>query len=251
MNTAKAERVALYVAVAVIVALTGAAFALSYSHLASVAGAHGLGGSDWARWSWPGTLDMFILAGEVLMFRAALRQRTDPWAIGLTVVGSVGSVALNIAGVGSGASTLDYIVAGVPPTAALLAFGALMKQVHTMVTRVDTEAVSKVDVATPDTEPVDTVDTVDTVTVADTAWDEALADMTAEPDTADVPAPALVPAPARVSAPRGRSLADIQRAVDYLQDTDQEVNGSTYAAHVGGISTRTGRRDLSRIGINA
>ena len=35
-----------------------------------------------------------------------------------------------MAGVGATADHLDYVVAAVPPTAALLAFGALMRQVH-------------------------------------------------------------------------------------------------------------------------
>ena len=81
-------------------------------------------------WAWPATLDLFIVAGELLLLRASLTARTDWWAIGLTVTGSGGSIALNISGVGAHAHTLDYVVAAVPPTAALLAFGALMRQVH-------------------------------------------------------------------------------------------------------------------------
>ncbi|MFF3351096.1 hypothetical protein ACFYWN_00415 [Streptomyces sp. NPDC002917] len=76
------------------------------------------------------TLDLFIVAGELMMLRAALLRRVDLWAIGLTVAGSGGSIALNVAGVGSHADPLNYVVAEVPPTAALLAFGALMRQVH-------------------------------------------------------------------------------------------------------------------------
>ena len=114
----------------VIVALTAAAFWLSYAHLAEVASAHGLGGSPVRAWAWPATLDLFIVAGELLMLRSALAKRVDWWAIGLTVVGSGGSIALNVAGVGPGAGALAYVVAAVPPTAALLAFGALMRQVH-------------------------------------------------------------------------------------------------------------------------
>ncbi|MEU3227159.1 DUF2637 domain-containing protein [Streptomyces sp. NPDC006976] len=115
---------------AVIIALTVAAFWLSYAHLAEVALAHGLGTASERAWAWPATLDLFIVAGELLMLRAALLHRVDPWAIGLTVAGSGGSIALNVAGVGTHAGTLDYVVAAVPPTAALLAFGALMRQVH-------------------------------------------------------------------------------------------------------------------------
>lgn len=114
----------------VIVALTAAAFWLSYAHLAEVALAHGMEGKEVRAWAWPATLDLFIVAGELLMLRAALASRVDRWAIGLTVVGSGSSIALNVAGVGSAAEPLDYVVAAVPPTAALLAFGALMRQIH-------------------------------------------------------------------------------------------------------------------------
>lgn len=114
----------------VIIALTAAAFWLSYAHLAEVALAHGMQEKTVRAWAWPATLDLFIVAGELLMLRAALAGKADPWAIGLTVVGSGSSIALNVAGVGTSAGTLDYVVAAVPPTAALLAFGALMRQIH-------------------------------------------------------------------------------------------------------------------------
>ncbi|MEV6123855.1 DUF2637 domain-containing protein [Streptomyces sp. NPDC052077] len=126
----------------VIVLLTAGAFWLSYAHLADVAGQHGLGNSPIRRWAWPATLDAFIVAGELLMLRASLRQVTDLWAIAVTAIGSVGSIALNVAGV-SGTSDsrtvhwLDYVVAAVPPTAALLAFGVLMRQIHQLVERPD------------------------------------------------------------------------------------------------------------------
>jgi hypothetical protein len=114
----------------VIVALTAAAFWLSYAHLAEVALANGMESKVIRAWAWPATLDLFIVAGELLMLRAALAGTVDGWAIGLTVVGSGSSIALNVAGVGTAAGTLDYVVAAVPPTAALLAFGALMRQIH-------------------------------------------------------------------------------------------------------------------------
>lgn len=135
-----AERYTLIAAGAVIVALTAGAFWLSYAHLAEVAGQHGLGSSPVRRWAWPATLDAFIVAGELLMLRAGLRQVTDGWAITLTAVGSVGSIALNVAGVSGAdradaAPLLNYVVAAVPPTAALLAFGVLMRQIHQLVDR--------------------------------------------------------------------------------------------------------------------
>lgn len=114
----------------VIIALTAAAFWLSYAHLAEVALGHGLKRAPERAWAWPACLDLFIMAGEIMWLRAALVHRVDSWAIALTVIGSGGSIALNVAGVGATADHLDYVVAAVPPTAALLAFGALMRQVH-------------------------------------------------------------------------------------------------------------------------
>ncbi|MFD4765487.1 DUF2637 domain-containing protein [Streptomyces niveus] len=138
MTKHTAERYALAAAGVVIVALTAGAFWLSYAHLAEVAGKHGLGGSPVRQWAWPATLDAFIVAGELLMLRAGLRRVTDGWAIAVTATGSVGSIALNVAGVSGTDNTgsvplLDYVVAAVPPTAALLAFGVLMRQIHQLV----------------------------------------------------------------------------------------------------------------------
>ncbi|MFJ8155106.1 DUF2637 domain-containing protein [Streptomyces sp. NPDC094468] len=122
----------------VIVVLTTGAFWLSYAHLAEVAAQHGLRDSPTRKWAWPATLEAFIVAGELLMLRAGLRQVTDGWAIGVTAIGSVGSIGLNVAGVtgtrevGS-VPLLDYVVAAVPPAAAMVAFGVLMRQVHELV----------------------------------------------------------------------------------------------------------------------
>ncbi|MEV7948006.1 MULTISPECIES: DUF2637 domain-containing protein [Streptomyces] len=141
-KSADAERLVLGAAGIVIVVLTAGAFWLSYAHLADVAGQHGLGASPMRRWAWPATLDAFIVAGELLMLRAALRRTTDLWAVAVTVAGSVGSIALNVAGV-SGADSersvplLDYVVAAVPPAAAMVAFGVLMRQIHQLVAPTD------------------------------------------------------------------------------------------------------------------
>jgi uncharacterized protein DUF2637 len=110
------------------VALTGSAFWLSYAHLHAVADGHGLIGVR--AWAWPSTVDLFIVVGELLMLRASLLGRTDPWAVALTAIGSLGSVALNVAGVGAGQGALAYVVAAVPPSAALVAFGALLHQIR-------------------------------------------------------------------------------------------------------------------------
>lgn len=120
---------AVIAAVATVI-LTGAAFWLSYERLHDVAAGHGLVHSPERSWAWPATVDLFIVVGEVLILRASLRRTVDPWAIALTVAGSGGSIALNVAGVGAHAEAMDYVVAAVPPVAALLAFGALMRQLH-------------------------------------------------------------------------------------------------------------------------
>ncbi|MEU7031673.1 DUF2637 domain-containing protein [Streptomyces sp. NPDC046275] len=130
-----ADRYVLLAAGAVIIALTAVSFWLSYAHLAEVAGDHGLGNSAARMWAWPATLDAFVVAGELLMLRAGLRRKPDWWAIALTATGSLGSIALNVAGVTgtrdpADVPVLDYVVAAVPPTAALLAFGVLMRQIH-------------------------------------------------------------------------------------------------------------------------
>jgi hypothetical protein len=111
------------------VLLTGFAFWLSYEHLHDVSASNGLSGSR--AWAWPATVDLFIMIGELLMLRASLIGRgVDWWAVTLTVTGSGASIALNVAGVGKDAPTLTYVVAAVPPVAALFAFGALMRQAH-------------------------------------------------------------------------------------------------------------------------
>lgn len=138
------------------ITLTGAAFWLSYEHLHDVAHAHGL--TDQARaWAWPATVDLFIVVGEVLMLRAALAGRTDKWAVFLTVAGSGGSIGLNVAGVGANAGGMDYVVAAVPPVAALLAFGAIMRQIHGMLAgRVALPATKPVAVPKPAATPAAT-----------------------------------------------------------------------------------------------
>lgn len=131
-------RFALVAAGVVIIALTGGAFWLSYAHLADIAGQHGLGSSPIRRWAWPATLDAFIIVGELLMLRAGLRHVSDIWAIGVTAIGSIGSIALNVAGVAGTRNVdtvplLDYVVAAVPPSAAMVAFAVLTRQIHELV----------------------------------------------------------------------------------------------------------------------
>ncbi|MFJ6905587.1 DUF2637 domain-containing protein [Streptomyces griseoluteus] len=125
-------------AAVVTIALTGAAFWLSYEHLHDIAGGNGLDGAR--AWAWPATVDLFIVAGELLVLRASLRGAVDWWAYALAAVGSLGSIALNVFGVGDGAQPMEYVVAAVPPSAALVAFGALMRQVHDALHRIQAAA---------------------------------------------------------------------------------------------------------------
>ncbi|MEU6621338.1 DUF2637 domain-containing protein [Streptomyces litmocidini] len=140
-----ADRYVLLAAGAVIIALTAVSFWLSYAHLAEIAADHGLGNSPARMWAWPATLDAFVVTGELLMLRAGLRRKPDWWAIALTATGSLGSIALNVAGVTgtrdpADIPALDYVVAAVPPTAALLAFGVLMRQIHQHLAQPNREA---------------------------------------------------------------------------------------------------------------
>ncbi|THA56118.1 DUF2637 domain-containing protein [Streptomyces sp. A1136] len=143
MKRLTAEQALAAGAAAVTIALTAAAFWLSYEHLHDIASANGL--TSARAWAWPGTVDAFIIAGELLILRASLKGAIDGWAIALAASGSLGSIALNVFGVGVGADAMEYVVAAVPPTAALVAFGALMRQVH--------DALHRIQAAAPAPEP--------------------------------------------------------------------------------------------------
>ncbi|MEU1189808.1 DUF2637 domain-containing protein [Streptomyces sp. NPDC005859] len=118
------------IAAVLTVLLTAVAFWLSYEHLQEVAASHGMAEAVARSWAWPATVDLFIVIGELLILRASIAHKVDWWAILLVTAGDGASIALNVAGVGKDANALDYVVAAVPPVAALLAFGALMRQVH-------------------------------------------------------------------------------------------------------------------------
>ncbi|MGW3571636.1 DUF2637 domain-containing protein [Streptomyces sp. NPDC000941] len=165
------ERAITAVAGVLTVILTAAAFWLSYEHLQEVAARHGMADAVARSWAWPATVDLFIVIGELLILRASLAHRVDGWAIGLVAAGDGGSIALNVAGVGQNASALDYVVAAVPPVAALLAFGALMRQVHAYLARRATTGVNPPSpgVETPSTPVTTTVDRAPTAAPADAA----------------------------------------------------------------------------------
>jgi hypothetical protein len=122
------QRIITAIAGVLTVFLTAVAFWLSFEHLHDVAADHGLSGVR--AWAWPATLDTFIVIGEVLILRASIVQKVDAWAWCCAAAGSLGSITLNVVGVGADAGALDYTVAAVPPVAALFAFGILMRQLH-------------------------------------------------------------------------------------------------------------------------
>lgn len=248
----------------VIIALTAAAFWLSYAHLHDVAAASGLGDSPARAWAWPATLDLFIVAGEVMMLVAALAKRRDGWAIGLTVAGSIGSIGLNVYGVGAGAAKIEYLVAAVPPSAALLAFGALMRQVHHAIAgEGDTAGRASEEATAPFAGPLAVVNdtaedlpTVDwskvfsgpltvlpdapTVTPVDAGLKEVLDE---EAQTEDLPEPDETEASVYVVATKP-TLADIGKAVEDLAREQTPLSGANLAAYFG-VSARSGRRYLS------
>ncbi|MCQ4044651.1 DUF2637 domain-containing protein [Streptantibioticus rubrisoli] len=198
---------------ALTVVLTAAAFWLSYEHLQEVAARHGMGDAAVRSWAWPATVDLFIVIGELLILRASLARRVDGWAVALASIGSGGSIALNVAGVGAQAQPMDYVVAAVPPVAALLAFGALMRQVHAYLAR---------RVVTPVEHPsTPTTATVDRPQVVDTA---------PEP-VESAPVPELPPSAPAVEA--GSTAVDLCSPVVYANRVDGLVRAlfGTLGAH--------------------
>ncbi|MCX4572317.1 DUF2637 domain-containing protein [Streptomyces sp. NBC_01571] len=224
----------------VIVALTAAAFWLSYAHLHDVAAASGLGNSPERAWAWPATLDLFIVAGEIMMLVAALAKRRDPWAIGLTVAGSVGSIGLNVFGVGAHAPLIQYIVAAVPPSAALLAFGALMRQVHHAVAGEEEaqEAPAVNDTAEHRTDLV--ILEGGPALSPDSGLKEVLDE---EDQTEDAPEPDEEET-AVFTITTKPTMADIQAAVSDIDREGTPLSGKALASYFG-VSDRSGRRYLT------
>jgi hypothetical protein len=240
----------------VIIVLTAAAFWLSYAHLHDVAATYGLGVSPERAWAWPATLDLFIIAGEILMLVAALNGKRDPWAIALTVAGSVGSIALNVLGVGTAAPVLAYVVAAVPPAAALLAFGALMRQLHTFVNATAVQApVSEDSEESHEEAPVQTLPAVEpgpSVALAQAPQVATLAEILAEDLEADdvyeedEPEPEIEAVTAPVPSSGVPSTDEVHAAVSSLRAAGKRVSGTTVGDWFG-CSGRTGRRYLKMI----
>lgn len=219
----------------VTVALTVAAFALSYKHLHTVAVQHGVA-EGVAAWAWPGTVDLFIVAGELLILRATLQGRVDKFAVFLTSVGSVGSIALNVAGVGGGHGPMDYVVAAVPPTGALIAFGAVMRQIHEYMTHLAAPEVEQP--ATGETPaPISMIDVDVMRQLMALDWDTPRVDETPEPE-AETPEPeAETPTPVK---PKKRTPRWPNRL------SDEEARHMALEAYVHNVPTRKAEDAVTR-----
>ncbi|KKD04953.1 hypothetical protein TN53_27295 [Streptomyces sp. WM6386] len=206
------------------VVLTAVAFWLSYEHLQEVAARHGMQEAVARSWAWPATVDLFIVIGELLILRASLAHRVDWWAIALVTAGDGASIALNVAGVGQDANALNYVVAAVPPVAALLAFGALMRQVHAYLARramtgVTTPPTGVEAPSTPVTVPVDVLPPVSTAS-ANPVLDPVSA-APVEPVAIETVSTPVTPDPVPVA--KSSTVVDLCLPVIYANRVDQLV----------------------------
>jgi hypothetical protein len=115
--------------VLVTAAATAVGFWLSYSGLHDFALRAGLRGPE--AWAWPSSVDLFIAAGEAGVTISALRKESDwpAWCylglgLAMSVTGNVMHVYVRHL------PWPPYVVAAVPPVAAMLALGALLRQVY-------------------------------------------------------------------------------------------------------------------------
>lgn len=115
--------------IAATAAATAVGFWLSYAGLHDFAVHAGLRGPE--AWAWPGSVDLFILAGEAGVTIAALRRQQDRAAWVYLGLGFAASVTANVLHVDPSAlAWTRYAVAAVPPVAAMLALAALLRQVY-------------------------------------------------------------------------------------------------------------------------
>jgi Protein of unknown function (DUF2637) len=115
--------------VLVTAAATAVGFWLSYSGLHDFALRAGLRGPE--AWAWPSSVDLFIAAGEAGVTISALRRESDWPAWCYLGLGLAMSVTGNVLHVHPGPLPWPpYAVAAVPPIAAMLALGALLRQVY-------------------------------------------------------------------------------------------------------------------------
>lgn len=121
--------------VLVTAAATAVGFWLSYSGLHDFALRAGLRGPE--AWAWPSSVDLFIAAGEAGVTISALRKEPDwpAWCyLGLGLAMSVTGNVLHVHH--TPLAWTPYAVAAVPPIAAMLALGALLRQVYRLASAV-------------------------------------------------------------------------------------------------------------------
>lgn len=120
-------------------AATAVGFWLSYAGLHDFAVHAGLRGPE--AWAWPGSVDLFILAGEAGVTIAALRRQQDKAAWIYLAIGFAASVTANVLHVEPAAlAWTRYAVAAVPPVTATLALAALLRQVYKLAARPEADA---------------------------------------------------------------------------------------------------------------
>jgi hypothetical protein len=112
-----------------VAAATIVGFWLSYAGLHDFALRNGLSGAE--AWAWPASVDLFVIAGELGITISAVRHKRDPAAWVYLALGFGETVAFNILhAVPVMPYGCRYVVAAVPPIAAMLALAALMRQVY-------------------------------------------------------------------------------------------------------------------------
>jgi hypothetical protein len=138
--------------VLVTAAATAVGFWLSYSGLHDFALRAGLRGPE--AWAWPSSVDLFIAAGEAGVTISALRKESDwpAWAylglgLAMSVTGNVMHVYVRHL------PWPPYAVAAVPPIAAMLALGALLRQVYRLASGQAEKDVESTSIAEPGVVP--------------------------------------------------------------------------------------------------
>ena len=119
-----------------VVALTVAGFAMSYDALHALADEQGVRAP--LAWLWPLVVDGFIVVASLSVVHAGADERRTAWPWLLVLAFSGISVAFNV--VHAAPTAVARLVAAIPPTALVLSFELLMRQLRTVL-RPPSEAV--------------------------------------------------------------------------------------------------------------
>lgn len=127
-DTERAVAAVVRFMVAAVATATGIGFWLSYSNLHDFAIRTGTHGAE--AWAWPGSVDLFIVAGEAALLIGFLMHKKDPWGWVYLILGFSMSATGNVLHIMHGSLPwwAPDATAGVPPVAALLALSALLRQ---------------------------------------------------------------------------------------------------------------------------